>query len=292
MGSSHSSSRHGSAGAADSAPRICISGNDQAGKTTLLYAALSGGTVRTVDEAGHPLGFRSETLTLQAAAASSSSGGRPKGKQRNLVDRLTVIDVGDSGGAGRGAGAIQEAAIECDALLHCIRASDARLYSSLMELYLLVRSMDAAVPVIVVVLDDDDQGDEYGDIGQSFSAACSLSVRSMLPPQRSSEWVAERYRRKYVDTDWQHVAKEAKTKSHGFVVKPPSRGEFPSLASLHHGPWMVLALPYLKKAKGTPEGQPDEALRAQAMQPFRWIADALRKRPPNKAYNVVVTRDS
>ena len=172
---------------------------------------------------------------------------------------------------------------ECGALIHLVHASDARLCSTLWELYLLARVCKAHVPVVVVVLCD-----EATPPG-SMAAACALSDRGELPPRSSAEWAAERARRAEALRDFELIQSTGQTTMHRFEVQSGAstpRGEYPALAALHRGPWLVLPLDV------TPEREltADAVLMAAASKPFRWLAEALT-RPVESEFDVIVRRD-
>lgn len=179
-----------------------------------------------------------------------------------------------------------------DAVLHVVRASDARLYSSLWELYLVIRLVPPHVPVVVVVLNDDEE---------SLAAACALAQRSELPPRNNLAWATERGRREAVERDWSIVEGNGATNVHGFPVMTGSstpRGEYPVLSLLHHGSYIVLpvAVPpsgadaaVLNSSEAAGSRAAREAA-GDARKPMRLLKEALT-RPAEGVYDVVVKRE-
>jgi GTPase Era involved in 16S rRNA processing len=136
---------------------VVITGNDGVGKSTLLATARRGQVLPTHEQDGCTF----EVLSLDSG-------------------QITVCDVGSSSPSSSGTGAWMflraleaNGTGDANAIVHVIRASDRRLWSSLWELYSIVKSFRCPhLPVCVVVLRDD----------ATWPRIAALAEREALPP--------------------------------------------------------------------------------------------------------------
>lgn len=182
---------------------------------------------------------------------------------------------------------LQKLVLDCHGIVHVVRTSDDRLFSSLWELYFLVRAAAVNglphIPVCIVVFRDDEDG---------FEAVCRLAQRHQFPPRGSADWSAEQDRRPALARDMELVSKVGLTTSHGFAV--PRGGEYPQLTTLHHGPWNVIPMDPMDPSDGAQPRRTSRsstrALRTEALMPFKWVALEL-ERPAMSTYDVIVKRE-
>jgi hypothetical protein len=215
---------------------VVVAGNDNAGKTSLLYGAKFGPQFNKkliVPTVGHNL----EELEF---------------RQRSGGDiRLQVFDLG---GGKRMGPFFYKFMPDADALLFVVRSGDPRFVSAMWELYLLVHhgtSSGARPHVTVVVVGND----------ANTAMMCRLARRDALPPTRE-KWgeLMSLYDHSFdawsSDREWTEAMK--RTASHGMPIPRAA----PDLVTLHSASWIVVALPEV----GTQEA---------AMQPFTDLVERI-----------------
>lgn len=190
-------------GSSSSTAGSCLlTGNDGAGKTTLVATACSA---------------NNEMATVVSTIGASTSNVRLPGRGGA---ELTVVDAG----AGcRGWGLILGQLKPGMAVLHMIKASDQRLCSSLWELYTLAKSQPES-PVIVVVVKD---------VAAGWETVVARAERSALPPCWSEEQVVPPWA-----DDFASVTAKKRTSSHGCQVDHDDC----ALDTLHKSSWRVLVI--------------------------------------------------
>lgn len=259
--------------------KVLLSGNDSAGKTTLLYRAKTGEIIRTIPT----IGFNDETL-------SPCIGG-------------PLLSVRDVGGGGRIGNLYLHYICDCNALVFVLRPTDPRLWSALWELYVIVRhaaqngNPGIAVCVVIPINECADGSCRTWECMQasttdaeqavsSYTVIARMAQRECLPPggtrrwsqarrwcacddgaaasaptdEVDSEWLAswEQDRRAAAGRMAGTVIARALTSSHGIEMLHDAAAS-PPLAAVHHGPWVVLPIDMHARA-------------GDAMLPFQWVA--------------------
>lgn len=232
-----------------------VAGNDNTGKTTLLYTARYGTTfnrkllVPTV-------GYNMEVLKLGPGAS--------------LHDEMVVVDVG---GGSRMGHFFFKHMTDANALLYVVRGSDMRFVSALWELYLLVR-LNPDVHVSVMLCTDTSTDPDTARL------MTRLLQPDALPPTRDT-WarildVYDNHNQGNYDlwsADREWTERKRRTASHGMVLPATADDALPLLLT-HHGSWIVTRSP------------PAHALlKDQALDPF--VQLLRRIVPPKQKANYV-----
>jgi len=234
---------------------VVIAGNNNSGKTTLLYTAKFGENfnrkliVPTV-------GYNGEYIEFPNS-------------ERNILS----LEVYDLGGGTRMGPMFFKYMEETEAIIYVIRVSDNRLASALWELYILTKravNNNPNIPVCVVLIIDDPVSIEA--IGNNkYMKIKQLCEREALPPTRS-KWESTDFN-KCNDTIWDKdrlwIESNVRTSSHGMRIPD----ELPELSTIHKGEWIVMPL----------IATPELPLSTEdALLPFEWVKDRfVELNPPN-----------
>jgi len=236
---------------------IVIAGNNDVGKTTLLYSAKFGKKfnnkliVPTV-------GYNGEYIEIE--------------KNKEIKATLAVYDLG--GGTRMGPLFYKHMHV-VDGLVYVIRESDHRLVSSLWELYILLKQLPVEsrnIPVCIIIFKDDNREDN----DDRYNKIAGLSVKEALPPKKE-KWFSKDYQI-HVDKLWTEdlfwVEEYKRTASHGMYIPPDS----PELSEFHRGSWTIMSINFDKSYE-----------KHDAMLPFEWIYEELKKLYPDPVKNNILT---
>jgi hypothetical protein len=220
---------------------VIIAGNDNCGKTSLLYNAKFGPKFNKkliVPTVGHNL----EELEFRRTVEG-----------KNTLIRLELFDLG---GGKRMGPFFYKYMADADALLFVVRSGDPRFVSAMWELYLLVyyASFEGArIHVTVLVIGDDPH----------TAMMCRLARRDALPPTRG-KWSELMSLYEYSLDAWSSdrawTEAHNRTASHGMPL--PRSATPPDLVAMHSGTWTVLAVA-------------DVPAQDAALQPFADLVDKL-----------------
>jgi len=245
----------------DSPSRIVvIAGNDNSGKTTLLYTAKFG-----------------EKFNRKLIVPTVGYNGEFIEFPNSERDTLS-LEVYDLGGGSRMGPMFFKHMEDVEAIIYVIRVSDNRLVSALWELYILVKraaNNNPDIPVcILLVIDDHTSIETFGN--NKYMKIKHLCEREALPPTRS-KWESPNFN-EYNDIIWDKdrlwVETNDRTSSHGMRIPD----ELPELSNIHKGKWIVMPL------IATPELPISSE---DALLPFEWVKDRLLElNPPSSERNI------
>lgn len=228
---------------------VILSGNDNCGKTTLMYSAKFGKNfnkkliVPTV-------GYNGEYIKI---------------KNGESIDTLEIYDLG--GGSRMGPLFYKYMGI-ADGIIYVISESDVRLASSLWELYILLRQLPEEskhIPVCIVILIDKEQTlTDKKNNNERYNKIAALSTRGALPPLKE-KWFSDEYNMffdKAWESDFKWIDEHKRTSSHGMQLPT----EIKELNDIHTGSWTIMSI---KSDKSLTEHE--------ALIPFEWIHQDIIK---------------